>query len=837
MLLATDKTAKIAAQFAEVVVPLRVRQTFTYRIPAAWSDAIKTGARVVVPFGKQQTTAYVVALHSELDAELEIDRDCLKDALELLDAEPLVTPEILELTRWIADYYAAAWGEVLKTSLPAGVNQQIEQLATITQTGHDEVLRLAENSSAKQANTTKAAVLKLAAEKTEISIRDLGKAFGDAAAKRAVRELETRGWIKTSHRALSANAKPKRRKAVRLLPPENHHNGAAKKLTEAQNQVVEFLLANSGEYEFAQLVEAANVSASAITALEKRGVVETFVKEVRRDPLGHAKIPQANNFVLTTEQSAVLHEIIAGISSESYKSFLLHGVTGSGKTEVYIRAMDFALSLGKTALMLVPEIALTPVFARRLRQHFGDQTAILHSALSHGERFDEWRRIKAGAARVVIGTRSAIFAPLENLGVIIVDEEHDGSYKQHEAPYYHGRDVAVVRAARANAVVVLGSATPALETYQNAQTGKYTYLALPNRVGNRPLALAEIVDMRQAFDHEANKEPIFSKELLNAIEETHERGEQSMILLNRRGFSQFVMCRACGETVKCPNCDVTLTFHKRQNQLVCHYCNHLERTPRSCPACASKFLFFLGEGTEQIEDVLKNRFSHLKIARVDRDTTTKKHQLENVLSEFADGKIDMLVGTQMLAKGHDFPRVTLVGVVSVDVGLSMPDFRAAERTFQLITQVAGRAGRGQLQGRVLIQTFYPEHYALQTACAQDYAAFYQIEKKFRQHIGYPPFASLASFLIHHADYVHAVETGDILRACLNRANSENACRILGPAPAPLARLKNEFRFQLLVKAKNRKKLRETIDLALAEAEELKCDLRAANLEIDPLNML
>jgi primosomal protein N' (replication factor Y) (superfamily II helicase) len=827
------KSTVVAPQFAEVAVPLRLRQTFTYRLPTAFAAQTKLGARLVVPFRKQQITAYVVALHTELDSSLEIEADEIKDALELIDVEPLITPEILKLTHWIADYYLASWGEVLKISLPAGVNASIEQIAAITPAGHDEILRLTE----KQAATTKAQILKTVAEKSEISVRDLSKAFGEAAAKRAVRDLESRGWVKIFHRALSAQAKPKRRKAVRLLAPENHTNGGAKKLTEAQNKVVEFLIQNGGEFEFTQLLESAAVSSSAINTLEKRGILETFVKEVRRDPLGYVKkLPLKNDFVLTAGQSAVLHEIISAINQDSYAAFLLHGVTGSGKTEVYIRAMQCALQAGKTALMLVPEIALTPVFSRRLRAHFGDETAILHSSLSTGERFDEWRRIRRGEARLVIGTRSAVFAPLENLGVIIVDEEHDGSYKQQDAPYYHGRDVAVVRAHQSNAVVILGSATPALESFHNANSEKYRYLTLPNRVGDRPMASAEIVDMREAFK-EDGKDAIFSSELLQAIAETHSRGEQSIVLLNRRGYSQFVLCRSCGETVKCPNCDVTLTFHKRESALVCHYCNHRQRTPKICPACSSKYIYFLGEGTEQIEDILRARFPDLRIARVDRDTTLKKRLLDETLHNFAEHKIDMLVGTQMLAKGHDFPNVTLVGVVSVDVGLALPDFRAAERTFQLITQVAGRAGRGTLAGKVIIQTFYPEHYALRHACAQDYGAFYEVERKFRQHIGYPPFCALASFLIHHDDYAHAVETADILRNCLERANKENACRILGAAPAPLARLKNEFRFQILVKAKNRKKLRETIDFALHEAEELKCNLRAVNLEIDPINML
>jgi primosomal protein N' (replication factor Y) len=823
-----------AAEFVEVALPLPVRQTFTYRLPNGLRARTRVGSRLLVPFRNQQMTAYAVALHDELDGALGLETEKIKDALELIDLEPIIAPEILRLTAWIADYYSCSWGEIIKAALPAGVNATIEQICVATAFGKDEILRLSE----KQLKTAKAQILRLVAEKGEVSLRELGKSFGETATKRNIRELEAKNWIKIFHRVLTTQAKPKRRKAVRLLPPEKHsENGnGAKKLTEGQNRVIEFLLENEGEFGFAELLEAAEVSASAINTLEKRGVVETFVREVRRDPLAHAKLPKKNDLVLTAEQSAVLSEIIHAASENEYRAFLLHGVTGSGKTEIYIRAMQFALQQGKTSLMLVPEIALTPVFSRRLRVIFGEAVAILHSSLSVGERFDEWRRIKAGEARVVIGTRSAVFAPLENLGVVVVDEEHDGSYRQQESPFYHARDVAVVRANFAKAVVILGSATPALESFYNAEREKYRRLALPARIGNRPMAEAEIVDMREVFKA-TGKDETLSPLLLAAIEETHERGEQSIVLLNRRGYSQFVLCRACGETVRCPNCDVTLTFHRKENALVCHYCNFRQKTPRVCPACQSKYINFLGEGTEQIEDRLRRKFSDLRIARVDRDTTVKKHLLEDTLHDFAEGKIDMLVGTQMLAKGHDFPNVTLVGVVSVDAGLGLPDFRAAERTFQLITQVAGRAGRGERAGRVLIQTFYPEHYALKHACAQDYAAFYKTERAFRQKLGYPPFSALASLLIHHPDYVHALETGEILRACLENANRENACRILGVAPAPLARLKNEFRMQILVKAKNRRALRETLDLAWAEAEEKNCDLRSVNLEIDPVNLL
>ncbi|MDQ2745719.1 MAG: primosomal protein N', partial [Acidobacteriota bacterium] len=557
---------------------------------------------------------------------------------------------------------------------------------------------------------------------------------------------------------------------------------------------------------------------------------------VRRDPLAEVALPALLDLTLTDEQTGVLKEINAALQTDEYKAFLLHGVTGSGKTEIYIRAMQTALERGKSSLMLVPEIALTPVFSRRLRAVFGDAVAILHSNLSTGERFDEWRRIRRGAASIVIGTRSAVFAPLENIGLIVVDEEHDSSYRQHESPFYHGRDAAIVRAHNARAVIVLGSATPALESFHNAHSGKYQYLQLPNRVGNRPLATAELIDMREIFKAEG-KDTIFSPQLLEAIEMTHSKGEQSIILLNRRGFSQFVLCRSCGETIRCPNCDITLTFHKREGKLVCHYCNHREKTPRQCPSCEGKFLYFMGEGTEQIEDILTRKFSELKIARIDRDTTGKRKTFEETLMSFSRGEIDMLVGTQMLAKGHDFPNVTLVGVISVDNGLSMPDFRSAERTFQLLTQVAGRAGRGELAGRVLIQTFYPDHYALKHARTQNYDNFYAEEIRFRKNLNYPPFVALASILIKHPNYEYAFDHAQILRESLQKMNGEKNCIILGPAPAPLARLKNEHRLQILVKAKNRTKLRETLDFALHEAEEKSCDLKIVNVEIDPVNLL
>ncbi|MFN0279944.1 MAG: primosomal protein N' [Pyrinomonadaceae bacterium] len=751
--------------YVEAVLPLPLRQAFTYRVPLEMLGTIKLGARLKLPFGGRNLTGYAVGLHSEIPPELDIDLSKLKDIIEVLDDEPFVTPEILKLTEWTADYYASFWGEMLKAALPAGIN--------------------------------------------------------------------------------SEKVRPKRRKAVRLLSTVT--DDSDKPLTEQQQWIIDLLTANGGKMLFTDVLERADVGASPINTLAKRGIVEVFIEDVMRDPLAGADFPDRDDLTLTGEQQAALDQITLALKNDSvFKAFLLHGVTGSGKTEVYIRAMQSALDAGRSALMLVPEIALTPVFSRRLRTVFGSNVAILHSSLSPGERFDEWRRIRRGDARIAIGTRSAVFAPLENIGLVIVDEEHDTSYRQHESPFYNARDVAVMRASMAGAVIVLGSATPAMESFYNAQTGKYSYLNLPDRIGGIGLAEAQLIDMREVFKLAGGKDVALSPELLDAIKETYRKGEQIIILLNRRGFSQFVLCRTCGEIIKCPNCDITLTFHRRDGNLICHYCNHREKAPRLCPLCDSKYLYFVGQGTENIADQLTNRFQEMRIARVDRDTMTHKGEIDDVLLKFAAGDIDMLVGTQMIAKGHDFPNVTLVGVISVDIGLGLPDLRSAERTFQLITQVAGRSGRGKLAGKVLIQTYYPEHYALRHAREQDYEGFYKDEIKFRERLSYPPFFVLASIMIKHRDLSYASKNANILRrsldSCQNRlrqraANAQTIVRVLGPAPASLSRLKNEYRLQIILKAVSRKSLRETLDVALADAEDNGCDMRTIFVEIDPVNLM
>jgi primosomal protein N' (replication factor Y) len=816
-----------------VAIPLRVMQTFTYRLPIALRSEAQLGSRLLVPFGRKRITGYIVALHETLDPALNLAAEEIKEAEELLDTEALLTPAILEITRWVADYYAAPWGEVLKAALPAGLNATVEQVLSITAEGRDELARLPLRRTA----TAKARALRQIADEGEVSLRSVARHIGEARAGAVARELERAGWIRLTHRARSVLAKAKRRKAVRLLPVEEHaEREAARALSATQLRIVEALMAEGGEMGFTDLLEATNTSASTVQTLERKRIIEVFVRDVRRDPLANALLPETDDFSLTDAQSSALREIEKPLAEHRYAAFLLHGVTGSGKTEVYIRAMREALRLNRSAMMLVPEIALTPVFSRRLRAYFGERVAIFHSSLTTGERFDEWSRLKKGEARIVIGTRSAVFAPVSNLGLIVIDEEHETSYRQQESPYYNGRDTGIMRALKEAAVVVLGSATPSLESFHNAQSGKYTYLQLPHRIGMRQMARAEIIDMRAVFA-EQGRAAVFSPELLSAIEETHARNEQAIILLNRRGYSSFVLCRSCGESIHCPNCDVTLTYHRSEMSLVCHYCNHRRPAPRECPACAGKYIYYVGEGTEQIEEMLRKQFPTLRMARLDRDTTSRRKLFERTILEFGAGELDMLVGTQMLAKGHDFPNVTLVGVVSVDAGLALPDFRSAERTFQLITQVAGRAGRGDRAGRVLIQTFHPHHYALKHACAQDYAGFYKEEIHYRRSISYPPFVALASLLIHSEDLTRAQTLAADLRLALEAANTDRACRILGPAPAPLARLKGEHRIQLILKSRSRPRLRQAIDMALAEIAARGADLRSLNIEIDPVNLM
>lgn len=813
--------------YIETALPLPLRRNFTYRLEADKAEGIIPGTRLIVPFGKRTLTGYAVATHKDLSHEPGLDQNAIKDVIEVVDDLPLITSEIFDLAEWASDYYATSFGEMLKASLPAGINTGIELQYQITSNGIDKTDSM--RSGAKKD------LLALIAENPDITTKEIAKKVKHNSLKRILNELIKDGLIITQQRTETSNVKAKRRKAVRLLSPLPEDDGK-KPLTETQNAVLDTLRDAGGQMLFAELLTASGSGASPITTLARRGYLEITEQEVRRDPL--ADMPDAVRFdiELNDDQTDVLSNILEALRSDEYNGFLLHGVTGSGKTEVYIRAMKEALSEGRSSLMLVPEIALTPIFSQRLKAVFGKDVAILHSNLSPGERFDEWRRISKGEARIAIGTRSAIFAPLENIGLLIIDEEHDVSYRQHESPFYNARDLAVVRANRSSAVIVLGSATPSLETFHNAKVGKYKYLRLANRIGGRPLAKAELIDMRAVFK-KAGKDVVFSPLMLDAIRETHLRGEQSIILLNRRGFSAFVLCRSCGESLRCKNCDISMTYHKNDKRLICHYCCHNVQTPSECPFCKSEFLYFMGQGTEKLEEQLAKIFPEMKIVRVDRDTMSRKGEMSKTLFSFDRGEIDMLVGTQMLAKGHDFHNVTLVGVVSVDTGLGLPDFRAAERTFQLLTQVAGRAGRGQLAGTVLIQTYYPDHYALRFAAGQDYEGFYNEEIRFREALSYPPFVVVASLMIKHKDRNYAMRTGEILRRSLDNFNSSRKCRILGPAQASIGRIKNEYRIQIILKTDSRKALRSLIDSALEQAETLGSDRRIIQVEIDPIDLM
>jgi primosomal protein N' (replication factor Y) len=833
-----SRTMSVSAQleqstprFAQVALPVHLRKLFTYRLPTSMQTAAHVGSRVVVRLGNKPMTGYIVALLPKLRAGTSLVESELKEVEELLDVEASLTPNVVELTRWVAEYYAAPLGEVMRAALPAGINTSIMQVVSITERGQEALSVPSAPADGSGLTPTKIRALQILADEGEAEVNAFSSRMGATRIPKWLRELERDGLIERAYRTRTTATRAKRQRLIKL---EESDDG--EKRTRAQQRAIATLEANNGPMTATELINAAGISPSVIATLKKKGLVQEFEEDLRRDPLARAELPKTEELTLTPAQAAALAVIESAITEHEFSPLLLHGVTGSGKTEIYIRAMRTSLNGGRGAMMLVPEIALTPILSRRLRAHFGDQIAIFHSSLSRGERFDEWSRLRTGEARVVLGTRSAVFAPVENLGLIVIDEEQDASYRQEESPFYNARDTAIVRAQKAAATVVLGSATPSLESFHNAQTGKYRYLSLPSRIGERSMAAAALIDMRAEFAR--HKKPIvFSEDVLAAIAETKAKDEQSIVLLNRRGYSSFILCRSCGESVMCPNCEVTLTYHRGDQTLVCHYCNHHQRAPSQCPVCGSKYIYYVGEGTEQIEELLRKRFPQLRIGRIDRDTKSRRREFERTLLDFEKGALDMLVGTQMLAKGHDFPRVTFVGVISVDAGLALPDFRAGERTFQLITQVAGRAGRGDRPGRVLIQTYHPHHYALRHAVAQDYAGFYNEEIRHRRNHQYPPFVALALLLTRHSDANRASEIGQQLRKALVESDRDRSCRILGPAPAPLARLRNEFRFHVLIKSRSRKQMRVVIDRALSNLESDGNDLRHVSLEIDPISMM
>jgi primosomal protein N' (replication factor Y) len=583
---------------------------------------------------------------------------------------------------------------------------------------------------------------------------------------------------------------------------------------------------------------AGGFGADAIARLARHGLISIRADEIDRDPFEAAALDALDidaSRGATADQARAITRLRALAGQKDFHVALLHGVTGSGKTEIYLQVADTVRAAGRSALMLVPEIALTPALASECRRKFGERVAIQHSGLSDGERYDQWQRIRRGAVDVVVGTRSAVFVPLEHLGLIVVDEEHDGSYKQEESPRYNARDVAIVRGQRAKALVVLGSATPSMESYHHAMTAKYERIAIERRVLDRPMASVAVVDMREEYA-DGGPDVVLSRALKAGIDLRLERREQSLLLLNRRGFATSVFCRQCAGTVDCPNCSVSLVVHGDgvSRRARCHYCNYTARVPSACPLCAAPYLEQAGFGTERVEAEVKRAFPSARVARMDRDAVRRKGSLAALLSRFRDGGIDVLVGTQMIAKGHDFPRVTLVGVISADVGLGMADFRASERTFQLLTQVAGRAGRGEQPGQAIIQTLYPDHYSIQLACRQDYAAFYDRELRFRTAMQYPPLVSMVNTIVRGRTFGAAMDDAGALADHVKRSGRDARFRVLGPAPAPLGKLRGEYRAQFLIKGTNRRKMREAIRSAVAARPDL---ARRTTIDVDPVSVL
>ena len=801
--------------YCDVSLPVPLDQAFTYSLPETLNHRVKPGTRVLVPFGNRKLTGVVLTVQDDSP------EGPTREVLRLLDEIPVLDAELLALGRWIAAYYCAPLGEVLRTMTPLGGEIRKSKLYTLTDSGRDAARQLLLGAVDEDPMIQLLRLL----DARPVSEAYLKKKIPTAS--NLLRSLQKKGFIEAED--VQTDRDPMRAAASRLRATFLSAVSIDMKLTKAERELHAFLELHPGSHNVQQLEEMVKNSSPSARSLARKKLI-TLETE---NPVTHLE-PARPPRTLNMHQLDAYQQIELALRQQEFQTFLLHGVTGSGKTEVYLRSIDACLALGRSALLLVPEIALTPAVAGQFFHRFGDQVAILHSAFSEIERAEQWRRIRAGVARVVVGTRSGVFAPVQNLGLVVVDEEHDGSYKQAETPRYNGRDVAIVRAQAANAVVVLGSATPSLETRYNAEKGKFKLIELPERIEHRPMPVVEMIDMRQEF-LETRKQAVFSRRMLEAIKDRLASGEQVMLLLNRRGFSSFVACRSCGERIECINCSVTLTYHRRDRRLLCHYCNYAQKIPSVCPKCNSEHLNFLGTGSEKVEDELRREFPEARIARLDRDTVGGKRHFETILHGFRERDFDILVGTQMIAKGHDIPNVTLVGVISADVGLGMPDFRAAERTFQLLTQAAGRAGRGNLPGIVLIQTINPDHYAVRYAGQQDYQGFYEKEIQFRKLMRYPPFSALANVLVRSQKQEDALA----MSAELERFVSPppEGLKVLGPAEAPVAKLNTEYRYQVLLKAASRKKLNETLQNIRKQGIEKHWSPTGLVIDVDPLTLL
>ncbi len=808
--------------FCDVALPVPLDMAFTYKIA---EQQPVVGGRVLVPFRNQRISGVVTALH---DREPSMQA---KTVIQVLDTEPVLDEGLMKLGQWIAQYYLAPIGDVFRGMLPLAAEIKKAKLYRITEVGYEALHASATAGSSRRSKQdidtqmVEYAVLDYLSMSDEALEGTIRSATG---ANRQVLDLLLRKkWI--AREDVSSVRDAQRTVQVAVL------REVSGKLNENQQKIVEFLRQQAGRA-FVEQVRELAVPRTTLQTLVKRGIAELVEEQADFSVSSMKKRgPSHLDFIFNTEQKAALTTIQRSVEEQKFSVLLLHGVTGSGKTAVYLAAMQAVLEQGRAAILLVPEIGLTPAAAANLHQVFGDEVAILHSALSADERAEQWHRIRRGDARIVVGTRSAVFAPVENLALIVVDEEHDSSYKQEETPRYNGRDVAVMRGKLTNSAVVLASATPAIESYHNAEAGKYRLIELKERVERRPLPEVELVDMRSEFQ-QTGEDQIFSRQLIQEVTDRLDRGEQAMVLLNRRGYSSVVLCRACGETLQCKNCTIAMTFHKAAHRMECHYCGYRQAVPKRCTACNSEHIFFLGTGSEKVEERLHAAFPQARIGRLDRDTVRNRHDFERVLNQFHAGEINLLVGTQMIAKGHDVHGVTLVGVVGADYALGFPDFRAAERTFQLLTQVAGRAGRGETPGKVVLQTYHPDHYAIQFAQQHDYAGFYEKEVRFRKWMHYPPFSALANVLVRSDKLEQALRWTGQLGKWFEGTRNEGV-RILGPSAAPIMRLKRDYRYHFILKAASREKLNASLRRMLGFADAEKIPRTNVIVDVDALSLL
>ena len=804
--------------FVNVVVSIPSAKPFTYAVPDGMEAQITIGKRVLVPFGKRKVTGYIVG--STPSTEIK----SVKNIIELLDTESLFNAEDLEFYRWTSDYYMYPLGKALKASLPGGIdveNNLWVSLSDNRKPGEDGL-----------SDAQRGIIGILTNHPHGLSVNKLKKGTGRNNILDDLRKLQSLKYVTLEDRIRKAAVKKKQEKRVSItspFPPEI-------KLTEKQQAVCDFLKRH-GEVGLPSLCEEFKNAQATIKRMETKGLIHISTREIYRSPGKTPHIGQQNtHIILNNEQKSALDEIFLGIKSRGYFPCLLHGVTGSGKTEVYLRAIEETIRLGGSAIYLVPEISLTPQLRSRIRDRFDENAvAILHSGIGKSAKYDEWRRIQRGEARVVIGARSAIFAPVRNLRLIVVDEEHDSSYKQDDHLAYNARDLAIVRAKHRSAVVILGSATPGIQTYFNTKSKAFKLLELTQRVAGRDLPRVDIIDMKEE-GRSGKTAPIFSRPLIDAIRETLDAGKQTLLFLNRRGFHTFLYCLDCGYIFKCLNCSVSMTHHRNDNSLRCHYCNFRVKAPPVCPSCEGSRINSYGMGTERAEEEITTLFPGARVKRMDSDSTSKRGSYEKILKSLDSGEIDILVGTQMITKGHDFTGVTLVGVVSADNSLNIPDFRAAEKTFQILTQVSGRGGRGDSPGRVIIQTFNPDNYAIKRAQEYNYISFYNNEIQTRRELGYPPFSRMVNLTIsatNEARIIGCVKNLNTVARDLAR-QAGGKISVLGPAEAPLSRVKGRYRWHMLLKGNDIKTLHTLAGNILANTREPGLRIR---VDVDPVNFM